>query len=284
MVLTRFFHDGALSLVWGGLGYATCIAGPDLRQALVRRLAAIADLSVCITVATSAAAFPIQTADITAQWKSAWDLGTLHLVAETSVGQALAVQIATGVGLVVAVLVRAHRTSAAIAGSMLCELAFSGHAAEGSGFSGLIHQAIDCVHVLTGCAWLGALIPFMTVLRMSAVPELRQASLRAMKRFSVWGHVAVALVLISGLANIWLTLGRLPFDFTSPYDQKLILKIFAVGLMTSIAIANRYVLVPMIRKHNSSARPAMIYGCIAEIILGAFALGLVASFGLQDPA
>jgi copper resistance protein D len=284
MVLTRFLHDGALSLVWGGLGYATCIAGPDLRQSLVRRLAVIAGISVGITVATSAAAFPIQTADITGQWKSAWDLGTLHLVAETSVGQALAVQIATGVGLVVAALVRAHRTSAAIAGLMLCELALSGHAAEGTGLAGLVHQAIDCVHVLTGCAWLGALIPFIAVLRMSAVPEQRQASVSAMRRFSIWGHVAVALVLLSGLANIWLTLGRLPFRVASPYDQKLLLKLLVVGLMTAIAIVNRYALVPMIRKDGSVACALLICGCFAELALGAAALGLVASFGLQDPA
>jgi putative copper resistance protein D len=284
MVLIRFFHDGSLSLVWGGLGYATCIAGPDLRQSLVRRLAVIAGISVGITAATSAAAFPIQTADITGQWKSAWDLGTLHLVAETSVGQALAVQVATGVGLVVAALVSAHRTSAAIAGLMLCELALSGHAAEGTGLAGLIHQGLDCVHVLTGCAWLGALIPFVTVLRMSAVPELRQASVSAMRRFSIWGHVAVALVVLSGIANIWLTLGRLPFHLASPYDRTLLLKLLAVGLMTSIAILNRYALVPMICRPGSFARSLMIYGCIAEIVLGAAALALVASFGLQDPA
>src|ERR1700712_399417 len=106
MVLSRFFHDGSLSFVWGGLGYTVYIAGPDLRQPLIRRLSTLIGISVGITVLSSAAAFPIQTADITGHWASAWDPGTLHLVAETSVGQALAVQLAPGVGLIVAALVR----------------------------------------------------------------------------------------------------------------------------------------------------------------------------------
>lgn len=284
MVLSRFFHDGPLSFVWGGLGYAGYIAGPDLGQPLIRRLSTLIRISVGITVLSSAAAFPIQTANITSHWASAWDPGTLHLVAETSVGQTLAAQFATSVGLVVAALVRARKATAAIAGLMLCELALSGHAAEGTGLAGLAHQFIDCIHVLTGCAWLGALIPFILVLRMSVIPELRQASVSAMKRFSIWGHGTVAFVLITGVANVWMTLGRLPFCASSPYDQKLLLKLLAVGLMTSIAIVNRYALVSMSRKHGSPARSLMIYGSIAEIVLGAIAIGLVASFGLEDPA
>jgi putative copper resistance protein D len=105
-----------------------------------------------------------------------------------------------------------------------------------------------------------------------------------MRRFSTAGHVAVALVLTSGIVNLWLTVGRLPIHFSSPYDQKLYLKILAVGLMTAIAIVNRYAFVPMIRRDGSFARSLLTYGCAAELVLGAAALGLVASFGLQDPA
>jgi putative copper resistance protein D len=284
MASTRFLRDGSLSLLWGGLGYASCVAGVDLAKSLVRMLDTAAHVAVGIVVIISATALPVQTADITGKWTSTWDVGTLHLVAETAVGQALVLQAATAIGLLAANLMQAPKTSVAIAGLMLCELALSGHAGEGSGIAGLVHQVIDALHVLSGTAWLGALVPFVAVLRMSAVPELRQVAVEAVRRFSRAGHAAVAVVLISGIANIWLTLGRLPFHLASPYDQKLCLKLLDVGVMTLLAILNKYALVPMIRKHISCARPLLIYGCIAEIALGAVVLGLVASFGLQDPA
>jgi putative copper resistance protein D len=284
LACTRFLRDSSLSLLWGGLGYSSCIAGLDLAKPLLRLMEKPAFVAVGVLVAVSVVALPVETADITGQWVSSLDLSTLHLVVETAVGQAVALQAATAIGVLVAILLRAHRTSVAIAALMLCELSLSGHAAEGSGLSGLTHQLIASVHVLSGTAWLGGLLPFMAVLRMSAVPELRQAAVAAMRRFSKAGHIAVALMLISGIANIWLTLGRLPFDFTPPYDQKLCLKLLAVGLMTLLAIVNRYAFVPMFRRQACLPRSLLIYGCVAEIALGTIAIGLVASFGLQDPA
>nr|WP_246703112.1 copper homeostasis membrane protein CopD [Rhizobium sp. SG741] len=280
----RFLHDGALCLLWGGLGFACFLAGRTLVTPLVRLLETAVSVAVGVVVATSVSALPVQTADITGHWASVYDVSTLHLVAETAVGEALALQVATAIMLLLANLLRAYRTSVLIAGLMLCELALSGHAAEDSGLGGVAHQAVDAVHVLSGCAWLGGLIPFMLILRMAAISELRSVSIKAMRRFSTAGHVAVGLVLISGIVNLWFTVGRLPIHFSSPYDQKLCLKILAVGLMTAIAIVNRYAFVPMIRRDGSFARSLLACGCAAELVLGAAALGLVASFGLKDPA
>ena len=136
------------------------------------------------------------------------------------------------------------------------------------------------VHVLSGTAWLGVLVPFIHLLRLSSVLDLRTAALESLKRFSLAGHVAVALVLVSGLLNVSLVHGRIWPDLSSTYDQELLL---AVGLMVILAIVNRYVFVPMFGRNAARARTCLLYGSLTEIFLGFVALGLVASFGLQDP-
>ena len=283
MAANRFLHDSSLGLLWGGLGYASFVARGPLAGRLVQRLDPMVSGCVAVAVVTTASGFLISAANATDAWSSVFDPETLHLMAETDVGQAFAIQAVTAVALVVSTLLKAYRTSVAVTGLMLSELALSGHATEGSGLAGLGHQATDIVHVLSGTAWLGALVPFVIVLRLSSVLDLQTPAIESLKRFSLAGHVAVALVLVSGLINVWLVHGRIWPDLSSRYDQELLLKMLAVGLMVILAIVNRYVFVPMFGRDAARARTCLLYGSLTEIFLGFIALGLVASFGLQDP-
>jgi putative copper resistance protein D len=90
--------------------------------------------------------------------------------------------------------------------------------------------------------------------------------------------------LVSGLANTILTLGGLPTNPTSPYQLELIVKICAVFSMTGIAMVNRYLVMPRFRSDPISSRYWLVIGTSAEVVLGLFAIALVASFGLQDPS
>lgn len=283
MAANRFLHDSSLGLLWGGLGYASFVAKGTLAGRLVQKLDPMVSGCVVVAVVTTASGFLISAANATGEWSSVFDPETLHLMAETDVGQAFAIQAVTAVALVVSTLLKAYRTSVVLTGLMLCELALSGHATEGSGLAGLGHQVNDIVHVLCGTAWLGALVPFVIVLRLSSVLDLRTSAIESLKRFSLAGHVAVTLVLISGLFNVWLVHGRIWPDLSSTYDQELLFKMLVVGLMVILATVNRYVFVPMFGRNAARARTLLAYGSLAEIFLGFVALGLVASFGLQDP-
>ncbi len=98
------------------------------------------------------------------------------------------------------------------------------------------------------------------------------------------GHIAVALVLLSGTANTLLVVGHLPTDWRSPYQAKLLLKIGLVAIMTLTAIVNRYVFVPLLQGKNGWAESALQAGAIFELLLGTGVIGLVASFGTEDPS
>jgi putative copper export protein len=111
----------------------------------------------------------------------------------------------------------------------------------------IAQRANDVLHVLAGGAWLGALLPLIPILRLLDEPDCHADALLSLRRFSTAGHIAVALVLTSGVINTALILQRLPTDWSSPYQALLALKIILIAGMTGLAIVNRYIFVPRMR-------------------------------------
>jgi putative copper resistance protein D len=79
-------------------------------------------------------------------------------------------------------------------------------------------------------------------------------------------------------------LGRWPTDFTSTYQMLLAAKITLVAGMTGLALMNRYIFVPRMVTQPDRAIIQIRNGTYAELALGAGVLGLVAFFGILDPA
>lgn len=186
--------------------------------------------------------------------------------------------LAVCLALLVAASLSLDRLSVLLSAMAVGSLAANGHAADG-----IVRTFSDIVHVLSATAWVGALVPFILMIPMTARPELRGAAMESMLRFSQVGHVVVAFVLCTGLANTLLILGHLPTDPASPYQRELIFKIAVALAMTGLAVANRYLVVPIYRQDPLRSRRLLVLGAGAEIVLGAIALFLVASFGLDDP-
>lgn len=103
-------------------------------------------------------------------------------------------------------------------------------------------------------------------------------------RFSIAGQIVVALVVVSGTLNTALVLGRFPSDWSSPYEALLAAKIALVAAMVCVATVNRYVLATRLAQHQSGGASAIRHGIVAEIGLGLGVVGLVAMFGVLDPA
>ncbi|WP_155251676.1 CopD family protein [Rhizobium leguminosarum] len=175
------------------------------------------------------------------------------------------------------------RTAVALAGLAICETVTRGHAAASFDLAGSARMTVDAIHVLSATAWVGALPPFLLLVAMSRIPELRREAVVSMQRFSTLGHAAVALVLLNGATNTWLIVGRLSLHPNSPYQWKLLVKIAVALAMTCLAIANRYLIVPLNRNHPETSRNVLMVGAALEIALGLLAFALVASFGLEDP-
>ena len=93
----------------------------------------------------------------------------------------------------------------------------------------------------------------------------------------------VPLVVLSGMTNVALTTGVLPFPASSPYRTLLLAKIALVASLLALALVNRYVIVARCAPTATMLR-ALRTTTVAEIALGTIVIGLVSLFGLWDPA
>lgn len=288
LALCRFLHDAAGMLIWGACGYLAVFVQPELAQDVERRLRPILVIAAVLAVAATAAMLPIEAAAIGEGWGDALAPSTLgDVLFETSVGHAWGVQAWAALLLLAAAVIPVrHRLGAmtAAAGLVLASLALTGHAAMHRGALGATHRLNDVLHLLSGGAWAGALVTLVPLLARLAEGERRPAVIDALRPFSSAGHVAVALVLATGVANTALVLGRWPTDWSSPYQAMLAGKIALVLVMVALALLNRYTLVPLMERSPVRVVAAIRAGTIAEVVLGLGVLGLVSVFGLLEPA
>ena len=204
------------------------------------------------------------------------------MLTSTSDGQAWAVQVVAAALLIAFRLLPTVTKLGGTAGAAalwLLGLTLTGHAVMDEGWLGTIHRGNDALHVLTAGAWLGALVPVLVILPRLARPDDRPSAALALRRFSRAGHIAVALVLLTGAANAALVLGRWPTDLASPYEALLDFKVLAVLGMCGLSIINLYVLVPRL-PHSISTLWRVTLG---ELPLGLASIALVAVSGLLDP-
>ncbi|WP_313606543.1 CopD family protein [Rhizobium sp.] len=283
LVLDRFLLDTALCVVWGGGGFAHITTNPmrrHLQACMATPLLSAAGIAALASVAT----VPIQTAEIGSSWQSAVQVNVvLDVIFRTDVGVSTCVEVVTVLAMLVAASLKHTAAAVIIAGVALFEIATRGHAASSFDLSGIARITVMGVHILAAAGWVGALLPFIMLVHLSGQPALRRNAVSSMIRFSTLGHITVALVLITGVANIAVILGRVPGYGSSFYQAALLTKIFAVAAMTCIAIANRYIFVAIGRDRPGTSRQLLMAGTTLEIALGLLAFALVASFGLDDP-
>ena len=287
LALCRFGEDAAGSLLWGASAYIWALVPAGLGAAVTARLRPWAAAAVAVAVLAVAVKLPAEVAGIGDGWPDALHPATVRSVLfDTSVGRGWAAQAGCALLLAAAVALPPGRRTAAVAlasGLLLACLCLEGHAAMDEGWRGVLDRANDVLHVLSGGAWLGSLVPVLTILALPADDERSGEVATALRGFSRAGHAAVALVLLSGVLGTALILGRWPVDLASPYEALLDLKIACVLAMTGLALVNRYVVVPRRVRDPARAGLALRLGTSAEVALGFAALALVATFGLLDP-
>jgi putative copper resistance protein D len=282
----RFLHDASVMFVWGASAYLAVLVPPALAQNVGRRLRSTMTAAIAIAVAATIATLPIQVATIGEGWDDALDPVTVGSVLfATSIGTAWLFQTAAAVILLATLMVSGHGrssvTAVAAALAAIC-ITLIGHAVMQSGWLGVLHRLNDVVHVLAAGAWLGGLVPLFLILGMKQ-PEYRGEVDRALTSFSTVGQIVVGLVLLSGIANTALVLGTWPTDWSSPYQALLAAKIAAVGVMTGLALINRYIQLPEVDRDGSRALQQISMATVGEIGLGLTAIGLVSVFGILDP-
>lgn len=291
LVGCRFaFYLGALFL-WGAASVCLLVPG-DLQARLWHSLRGPVDVAIGLVITATLATLPVRSAAITGGWGRALDPATLQLVAlQTRIGAAWCYQLGAALLLLFLAVVSRSRpqclatslTVALAAAFLLAAPVLSGHAALHGGWLQWVHRANDWLHLLAGGFWFGALYPVWRLLGHLEERDDRSSAVIGLINFSRAGHIAVAVIILTGISNTWLILGGWPSAAASLYQMLLWVKIALAALMVGIALLNRYRFVPMI---GSDARALRCLKCytILEITLAIGVMGLVAAFGMLSPA
>jgi copper resistance protein D len=287
LALCRFAHFMGVMLAFGMSAYLWAYAPERLRLALsptVRRLALVASL---VALLTAVAWLQLESASMADDWRAGLDPALVGAVlGDTAFGHAWALHLVLAAALVAVILFgpRARWGAAAVvSGALLASLGLVDHAAMQTGAEGFLHRANHALHLLAAGAWLGGLVVFAMCLGAYRRDDLREDAVRAMMGFSFWGQFIVAAVVLTGAVNIALTSGRAPIPPITPYRALLIAKIIIVAIMIALAVFNRFVLAPRL-KRSATALAALSATCAAEVALGSLVVGLVSVFALFDPA
>jgi putative copper resistance protein D len=218
-------------------------------------------------------------------WPSAFDMNTLWLVlSRTGFGQVWLPLLMLAVALAAYdLLFRANWIGLVLASAaLLIGLGLVGHAAIASGMEGIFNRISQAIHLLSSAFWLGSLFPLLVSLPHFRDPALAGDADVMLRHFSGLGHLAVALLLMSGVTNSWFVLGGARLDLSQLYQQLLLVKIALAGLMVCLATINRYVFVPQIEA-NGPGLHRLARGTIAEIVISAGVLALVSVIGTMAP-
>jgi putative copper resistance protein D len=175
-----------------------------------------------------------------------------------------------------------------LAGGFVGTLAFAGHAVGASGVAGVLHPAVDFVHLIAAAGWVGMLLPLALLLAGAAKEQPSVgAAYTATKRFSNAGLIAVGVLLVTGCINALYLAGSVPAITETDYGRLLLIKVALFLLMIAIAAINRQVWAPrLIHVSVASSRKALsrLRGNAAiEAGLGAVIIVIVAVLGMTPP-
>ncbi|HEY0622273.1 copper homeostasis membrane protein CopD [Sphingomonas sp.] len=248
-------------------------------------------LSVCGLLLLAAGMLGLSVAEV--------DVETLQMVLSgTSVGAAwtmrmAALVVATGAAFLIGRASGALPVCASALVIAVATLAWSGHGAMNEGTAGWLHLVADIAHLLAAAMWTGALFALVLLVarpvqRVDAAHlELTQGALHG---FATMGTIIVAVIVVTGLANILLVVGPAafpPLPFTL-YGQLLLAKLALFVVMLALAAANRFRLTPtlsvaMADGDHRRAMAALRRSLAVETGCAVAILALVAWLGTLEP-
>lgn len=290
LIVSRFLHYTAVLVLFGlslfPLYAYPYRAGPQPARSGLRAYWFLLSAAV-VALLSSLPWLAFTAANMAGNMGAALDWETLGpILHDTSFGfvwlarAALALLI---IGLIVVGRDRNRIAPALLAAALLASLAAVGHTQQTEGAASVIHAGADALHLLAAGAWIGGLLMLAHVLA-SGADDAEQV----LMRFSGMGYVAVAILIASGLVNGWYLVGTLDALVSTPYGQLLIAKLCVFAGMLSLAVANRFWLVPALGSDGGGAKQPVLdrlrRHVIAEEVLGLVVVLIVSALGTMEPA
>ncbi|NEX91249.1 copper homeostasis membrane protein CopD [Caulobacter sp. 17J65-9] len=282
LVGARMLHYTGALLVFGAALFPSYAFGPSaspsgFHKSLQQLCVAAALLAVVGAALTLLATAGNMAGDIGAALQP--DV-LLAVSTETEFGRVWLGRLALGVLLVGLAASGPQRAWLSIVSAVfLASIALTGHARVETGTAGLVHMAVDGLHLLAAGAWLGALVPlgWMTVRR----PD-DEGTAVAMRRFAGVGTLAVGTLVVTGVANAAFLVDQPGALLATNYGRLLALKVFIFLLMLGLAGLNRFVVVPQLGREAAAVRRLRAHVAL-EQLFGFAVIVIVALLGTMDP-
>ncbi|MFZ1875056.1 MAG: copper homeostasis membrane protein CopD [Chania sp.] len=284
--LCRFAHFAAVMLMFGISLFTALLAPQRFSPLIIRDLHPLLLVSTWFAALTALLMLAVQAGLMGEGWGDTWQMAIWWAVLGTTFGEAWRWHLAVALLALLALRLPDPKRANVLTGCsvlLLISMAFIGHAAMHDGALGLAHRFNHALHLLAASYWFGCLLPLLVCLRYLSQPQWRSDALATLIRFSRWGHVAVALVILTGIVNSLMILGHWPLNVDSAYQRLLLLKIALVALMVLVALVNRYVIVPTMHSTPTLAQRGLVMACWCEVVLGASVLLLVSLFATYAP-
>lgn len=171
-----------------------------------------------------------------------------------------------------------------LAVAAVASLAWAGHAGANEGGLGLLHRTADIFHLLAAAIWIGTLALLLAACTRPSVS--RKRLIAALRNFAKVGTLMVAILIVTGLVNLWAIAGFEAF-FALPesnYGKVLLLKLFLFVVMLAFAALNRWRFVPILERDPRTTTKVLKRSMAIEICLALAILLAVALLGTLSPA
>ena len=221
------------------------------------------------------------------------------LLAGTAIGKAWIVRVVALMVVALLSLVAWRKTNGMLVatsfagGIALATLAWTGHGAMDEGPVGWLHLATDISHLLAAGIWAGALVGLLLlVIKPFVRTDAEHLTLthRALDGFAMTGTSVVGVIFVTGAINSWLLVGPngLRGLTTNLYGQLLVAKVVIFVAMIGLAAANRYRLVPLLKRaldegDSRAAMSALRRSIALETVCAVAVLAIVAWLGTLEP-
>jgi putative copper resistance protein D len=297
LAAVRFALYGGLGLLFGLPAFVMTTPGGDMLWRMFRLAGVLAALAVA-GLALSLLGFLLLVARMSGVGLGSVDPAIAQmLVAQSALGWAFVARMAAlALALGIALLLPAGRgKQAAIlacGGIAVATLAWGGHGAGTDGMAGFAHLGADIVHLLAASIWIGALALLLALVSPGGVPNPARVETAhaALAGFARTGSAAVALIVLTGIANGIFTVGdsALPKLGKSLYGQLLFVKLALFAAMLGCAVLNRYALTPALQASiaRGELRPSLVglrRSIALETSLSLAVLALVGWLGMLEP-
>ncbi|QHM71331.1 copper homeostasis membrane protein CopD [Mixta intestinalis] len=284
-IFCRALHFGALMLLVGSASYSVLLAPRRYRPLPGQRFMPLLSGCALLSLLSALAILAAQTGLMSGDWHNVFQLSIWRAVLSTGFGQAWQLQLLFALLACLSLAGRGatrQRLLLLCGLIQLCTLALVGHAAMQDGWPGVVQRINHAVHLTGAAFWAGGLLPLLWLMRDAQQPAWRSEAICTMMRFSRYGHLAVALTLISGIINTAFIVGW-PLPIDNPYRQWLLLKIGLVGIMVCTALFNRYYLVPRFRQSGGEAQRRFVHATQFELWLAVAVVVIVSLFATLQP-